>query len=192
MDTVIDSQAAQDHLRRHGLDARRSLSSDDRQVASEIICKKFLRSNLFFSANRIGVYLSTWDEVDTDEIILRSWRAKKQIFAPAIDDRNRLQFCALRPDSRIETRAFGIFEPVNEERIDSRQLDIVITPLAAFDKNRHRVGMGSGYYDRCFHYQNRFGFWKKPKLVGLSFSCQQVEEIQLNRWDIPLYSVITE
>ena len=168
------------------------MSSEERANASEVICRKFLRSRFFFSAERIGIYLSTWDEVDTDEIILRAWRAKKEIFAPVIDDRDHLQFCSLRPDSRIETRSFGIFEPVNESRIDARQLDVVVTPLTAFDSNRHRVGMGSGYYDRCFHFQNRFTGWKKPKLVGLSFSCQQVEEIALNRWDIPLYTVFTE
>ncbi len=168
------------------------MSSSEREIASEIICRRFLRSSLFFSAKRIGVYLSTWDEVDTDEIILRGWRAKKEIFAPVIDDRNRLQFCSLRPESRIETRSFGIFEPVNEPRIDARQLDVVVTPLVAFDNNRHRVGMGSGYYDRCFRFQSRFRGWKKPKLVGVAFTCQQVEEIALNRWDIPLYSVFTD
>ena len=186
------SHPIQTEQRQQGLKARRSLSWNERESASEKICRKFLRSSLFYSANRIGIYLSTWDEVDTEEIILRGWRAKKQIFAPVIDDHDHMHFCSLRPDSQIERRRFGIFEPVNEELIDTRKLDVVVTPLAAFDRNRHRVGMGSGFYDRCFQHQNRFKHWKKPKLVGLSFSCQQVEEIALNRWDIPLYSVFTE
>lgn len=187
----MNDQPGQIDQRRYGLDARRALTSEQRAQLSSNICRKFLRSSLFFSANRIGVYLPTWDEVDTEEIISRSWRADKEIFAPVIVAERELLFCSLRPQSRIEVSRFGTLEPRDEAPIDARQLDVVIVPLVSFDSNGHRIGMGGGFYDRCFHFQKRFSGWQKPKLVGLAFSCQQVEKIALNRWDIPLYTVFT-
>ena len=183
------NQSTQSDQRRRGLTARRNLTVEQRAYRSSAICRNFLRSPLFLSATRIGVYLPTWDEVDTEEIISRSWRAKKQIFAPVIGARRDMFFCSLRPQSRITRSRFGTLEPADEDSIDAKQLDVVLVPLVAFDTNRHRIGMGGGFYDRCFQFQNGRSFWHKPKLAGLAFSCQQVEEIALNRWDIPLYTV---
>lgn len=187
----VNDHPRQSNQRRSGLDARRALTDTERAQRSSIICRNFLRSSLFFSANRIGVYLSTWDEVDTEEIISRSWCAKKQLFAPVIGAHREMSFCSLRPQSRIFQSRFGTLEPAGEDAIDARKLDVVVVPLVAFDSNNHRIGMGGGFYDRCFRFQNRFSNLHKPKLVGLAFSCQRVEEIALNRWDIPLYTVFS-
>lgn len=187
----MNDQPRQTDQRRYGLSARRALTTERRSISSSGICRDFLRSPLFFSASRIGVYLPMWDEVDTEEIISRSWCAKKQIFAPVIDARRELTFCSLHPRSRITRSRYGTLEPCGEDAIDARQLDVVVVPVVSFDANGHRIGMGGGYYDRCFHFQKRFLNWRKPKLVGLAFSCQQVEKIELNRWDIPLYTVFS-
>ena len=188
----MNDQPRQPDQRRYGLTARRTLTDEQRAQRSSIICRKFLRSSLFYAADRIGVYLPTWDEVDTEEIISRSWRASKQVFAPVIVAERELLFCSLHPQSRIEQSRFGTLEPRGEIAIDARRLDVVIVPLVSFDANGHRIGMGGGFYDRCFRFQRRFSDWQKPKLVGLAFSCQRVEKIALNRWDIPLYTVFTD
>jgi 5-formyltetrahydrofolate cyclo-ligase len=82
--------------------------------------------------------------------------------------------------------------PISGEEIAARKLDLVLTPLVAFDKNCQRIGMGGGYYDRTFSFLRARQQLLKPKLVGLAFACQQVPEIPANPWDIRLYSVITE
>jgi 5-formyltetrahydrofolate cyclo-ligase len=52
--------------------------------------------------------------------------------------------------------------------------------------------MGGGYFDRYFSFLRHRQHWLHPKLIGVAFDCQKVEEIPANPWDIPLYSVITE
>ena len=103
-----------------------------------------------------------------------------------------MEFRKFAPDTRTEPNSLGIEEPVDSEIIDSNELDIVITPLVAFDKNRNRVGMGGGYYDREFSYLDKNDQHRKPLLIGIAYDCQKVEEITPNPWDIPLFRIFTE
>jgi 5-formyltetrahydrofolate cyclo-ligase len=32
---------------------------------------------------------------------------------------------------------------------------------------------------------------KNPKLIGLAFDCQQVEQLEVQEWDVPLDVIIT-
>ena len=52
--------------------------------------------------------------------------------------------------------------------------------------------MGGGYYDRCFAFMKTRNAFRKPKLVGLAYSCQRVKKIPTNPWDIPLCTIISE
>ena len=132
------------------------------------------------------------DEVDPRRVIARAWRANKRVFCPVVTRHGEMIFRNLEPDSLLERGPFGIWEPVSGTTIAARDLDLVVTPLVAFDRKRHRIGMGGGYYDRCFAFLSRRRFWLHPKLIGVAFDCQKVEKIQPNPWDIRLYSVICE
>jgi 5-formyltetrahydrofolate cyclo-ligase len=73
-----------------------------------------------------------------------------------------------------------------------QQLDAVIVPLLGFDNNGNRLGMGGGYYDRSFAFRKQRRAWRRPLLIGVAYSFQQVDAIQTEPWDIPLDAVITE
>jgi len=179
-------------LRQKALLARRSMSADARASASKIICQQICDSREFYSSNSIGCYLPMYDEVDTREIIQRAWRANKRIFVPILRGRAEMLFCEITPDTELEQHVFGIWEPTRGFLIKPRHLDIVITPTVAFDKNRHRIGMGGGYFDRCFSHLRHRTNWIRPKLTGVAFHCQEVEKITPNAWDIRLYRIVTE
>ena len=132
------------------------------------------------------------DEVDPRGIIARAWRANKRVFCPVVTRHGEMVFRNLLVDSVLERGSFGIWEPVAGATIAPRDLDVVVTPLVAFDNQRHRIGMGGGYYDRCFAFLRRRQYWIRPKLFGVAFDCQEVEKIQPNPWDIRLYRVFRE
>ncbi len=179
-------------LRMQGLKARRSMSSTERGAASHTICQHLVHSRLFRASASIGCYLPAEDEVDTLPIIERAWRLNKRIFAPVLRRRGKMSFSELRPETTLWKNEYGIWEPCRNDGLTPRRLDLVIAPTVAFDGTNNRIGMGGGYFDRCFAYLRYRKFWLKPKLIGVAFECQQVEKIAPNTWDIPLYRVFTE
>ncbi len=179
-------------LRKKALRARRGMSEDARASASRIICNRVCESREFYSSKAVACYLPMVDEVDARMIIERAWRANKRIYVPILRSNAEMLFCEIDPDTDLERNSFSVWEPVRGFIIEPRQLDLVITPTVAFDNNKNRIGMGGGYFDRCFSFLRHRKHWLRPKLLGIAFQCQEVEEIAPNPWDIPLYRIITE
>jgi 5-formyltetrahydrofolate cyclo-ligase len=67
--------------------------------------------------------------------------------------------------------------------------DIVIVPLAAFDRRGFRIGYGKGHFDRTLGPLAR---GVRPFLVGYAFALQEVEEVPRELHDVPLDAVVTE
>ena len=67
------------------------------------------------------------------------------------------------------------------------QLDVLVTPLVAFDESGQRLGMGGGFYDRTLQNWQQHGL--QP--VGYAHDCQAVEKLPVEKWDIPLPAVVT-
>ncbi len=182
----------QKEIRTYGRNARRAMTREERAAASEKISETVIRSSYFQRSKSIACYLPTPGEVDTWRIIARAWRMKKRIFAPVVKKNTTLQFREITAESSLRRNEQGIFEPGDGQIIAPRSLDIVITPLVAFDTHNHRIGMGGGYFDRTFCFLLNRQAFLRPKLVGVAFACQKVEEIVPNPWDIPLFRVVTE
>jgi len=143
----------------------------------------------FRAARRIALFFAFDGEPDLSPLI--RFDQRKEFFAPIIS-RTEMHFAAVGRETRLEANFFGIPEPQPPELIDPRALDLVLTPLVAFDHRGNRVGVGAGYYDRCFAFLRRRKSWFKPKLVGTAYSLQRVDPIEANPWDVPLWGAITE
>ena len=79
---------------------------------------------------------------------------------------------------------------------DPSRIDLIITPLVAFDVNMNRIGYGKAYYDRFLN-----DVWgressglstKMPPRIGFAFKCQLAESIPVESHDVKLSAVITE
>ena len=182
----------QNIIRSQSIIARNTLSRDERTVASDKIADVVVRSSWFQRSKSIACYLPVAGEVDTKRIIARAWRMKKRIFAPVVEKNGCMSFRRMTAETALYTNKFGLYEPCDEGSVDPRELDIVITPLVAFDLQNNRVGMGGGYFDRTFSFLSNRNAYLHPKLIGVAFACQKVEKIPANPWDIPLFAVITE
>lgn len=179
-------------LRREMRERRAAMDDVTRERASRRIAGTVAHASFFSRARSIACYLSMDEEVDTWPIIARAWRRKKRIFVPLTVRGRLLTFREVTPDSDLVHNEWGLLEPVNGAFIEPHRLDLVLTPLVAFDDERHRLGMGGGYYDRTFAFLHERRRRFRPKLVGLAFDCQRTQKIAVNPWDIALYRVITE
>ena len=182
----------QNELRARGKRARADLSAEERAFASEVIASKVVSAHWFWRSELVGCYLGTGAEVETWDILARAWQMKKRIFVPVLQKKSRMSFREMTGDSALRRNRFGILEPADGEIVAARRLDIVITPVAAFDGANARVGMGGGYFDRTFGFQKRRRHLVRPKLIGLAFKCQQTEQIPANPWDVRLFTVVSE
>jgi 5-formyltetrahydrofolate cyclo-ligase len=132
------------------------------------------------------------DEVDTWLLIERAWRMKKRVFAPVVEKNFAMKFCEVTAKSTLVANRYGLPEARDGATIEPRALDVVVTPVVAFDADGNRIGMGGGYFDRTFFFLKNRQHLFHPKLIGLAFACQRVEKIAANPWDIRVFRVIDE
>ena len=190
--TTAYHPGAQITLRQKSLAARAALSPFEREKSSEIIVDNVVRSSWFRRGKFVACYLPMSEEVDTWLLIERAWRMKKRIFAPVVEKNFVLRFCELTSESKLVLNRYGLPEPQHGNIIAPRALDLVLTPIVAFDADGNRIGMGGGYFDRTFSFLRNRQFLFHPKLIGLAFACQQVEKIAPNPWDIRVFRVVDE
>ena len=170
---------------------RRALSADVRAVADRAITGYILRLGVYRSARRIALFLAFDGEPSLERLMEHAARTRKRLYVPVIT-RSRMRFAELRLEARLNTNFFGILEPRLGRPLDPRRLDLVLTPLVAFDDHGVRVGVGKGYYDRCFRFLGTHAAWRRPKLLGVAYELQHVPSIPAQPWDVPLWGAVTE
>lgn len=183
-------------LRRQLRQQRRALSPQQRRQAAHQL-QRYLGSHpLFLHSQHIAFYLPNDGELDLQPLIERAWAMGKRCYLPVLSPlyHNRLWFAPYHPHSRLQTNRFGIPEPKQNwrEMRPVQSLDLILTPLVAFDDQGNRLGMGGGYYDRTLAYLRLRKHWKKPRLIGTAYGFQQVSHLDAANWDVPLHGIATE
>jgi 5-formyltetrahydrofolate cyclo-ligase len=172
---------------------RLALDEDERAFASVIIANKLLKHRRIKRADCIAVYMPFNGEVDCRFFMKSAKLRKKRIFLPVLR-KSQLAFAPLKKATKMHANRLGILEPVykNHEIVNPTQLDAVITPLVAFDIHCNRLGMGGGFYDRCFAFRKHRRKWRRPFLIGVAYDFQRVDMLLPEAWDVPVDVVITE
>ena len=179
------------HLRTQLKLRRNALSVFEQNEASKKVALKLSEHKKIAQANHIAVYLSNDGELATTAFIEWCWQENKAVFLPVVHpfSAGNLLFLQYQKTTKLINNRYGILEP----KLDITQvcplaeLDVICTPLVAFDNTGARLGMGGGFYDRSL------ANWQQNKLypIGLAHDCQQVEQVPIESWDIPLPEIIT-
>lgn len=139
--------------------------------------------DLFRQAKSVSLYHALPGEVETTAFIAQ-WAKAKTIFLPAVEG-NNLSLHPYKGTHTLRSGAFGIMEPEREESFPAEQIDLIILPGIAFDRQCNRLGRGKGYYDRLLT------TLPVPK-IGLCFDFQLLDEIPVEPFDIPMDMVVTD
>ncbi|MBT6966059.1 MAG: 5-formyltetrahydrofolate cyclo-ligase [Candidatus Thioglobus sp.] len=142
----------------------------------------------FENGQKVALYLPNNGEIDPKYIENFLKNQGISTYLPILDDKS-LNFAKIGENFR--KNRFGIKEPISTDIINADQLDILFMPLVGFDKDKNRIGMGGGFYDRTLAFKKQQKMAKNPKLIGLAFDCQQVEQLEVQEWDVPLDVIIT-
>jgi 5-formyltetrahydrofolate cyclo-ligase len=172
-------------LREAALARRDSLPAETRKAAAETIAMRPLPVSpevvvAGFSAIR--------SEINPVPLLRRFAEAGAMLALPAIVARGRpLSFRAWRFGEELARGQWGIREP----KPDAAEVrpDIVIVPLAAFDRRGYRLGYGAGYYDLTLH---ALRAEKAITAIGLAFAAQEIDEVPALPHDARLDLVLTE
>ena len=168
--------ATKNELRESILRKLRNQKEESRQQKSLLILSKFFLLPEVKKATTVLFYASFDGEVMTFEMIKKALGLGKKIGLSKV---NRLKkilepkvISSLERD--LEKGQYGILEPIDgrDNALAARDIDLVVVPGVAFDKQNHRLGRGAGYYDRFLA--------KLPShipTIGLAFDFQIVGQI---------------
>ncbi len=175
---------------------RNTLSPTQQQAAACRLAANVVGTRLFVVSRRIACYLPNDGEIDPGKIMERIWRMNKTAYLPVLSrlSYDRLWFAKAEPGTEFRRNRYGIPEPVVPARdlVRAQELDLILLPLVAFDRNGNRIGMGGGFYDRSLEFLRQRAHWKKPHLLGIAHDFQQVEIPRTDPWDIPLAGIVTD
>ena len=150
---------------------RMNLSKEYIDVASDKVFEKLLQNEDFKN------------EVKTNKINNFIKNSGKILVLPKVIDKETM--IVIEDKNQYILSPFGNKEPDGEEY--KGNIDIIITPGVAFDRDKNRVGFGRGYYDRFFvKYSN-------TKKIAIAFEEQIINEgIETDKYDKKVDVLITE
>jgi 5-formyltetrahydrofolate cyclo-ligase len=139
----------------------------------------------------VSMFLPMLERREPDTFIMIDWLnqnhpAIKLAFPKTNFAASSMEHFLDNAELEIGTNDYGIPEPIAGNKVDVADIDMLIVPLLAFDKQGYRVGYGKGFYDR-------FMAQCKPEtqFIGLSFF-EPVDMIDdIDQYDIALHQCIT-
>jgi 5-formyltetrahydrofolate cyclo-ligase len=174
-------------LRAVALAKRDALSDEQRAAAAQALAKRGLPVAVA-PGMVVSAYSPIRNEIDPVPLMRKLAEQGAKLALPAVLARGKsLAFRAWSPDDRLMLGPLGILEPspAAAEMIP----DIMLVPLAAFDRQGHRIGYGAGHYDYTLAHLRKA---KAITAIGVAFAVQQIKLVPALPHDVPLDYVLTE
>ena len=174
----------QGHARRH--------AQPDKDAASGAICRKLTEQPEYLAAETVLFYVDARDEVRTQPVLPTALAQGKRVVVPYCVG-ELIELFHLHDVSELAPGTFRVLEPRPELRLEPQRLvpikeiDLVVAPGVAFDRQGGRLGHGLGYYDKLLEHLR-----PEAAIVALAYECQMVPEIPCDRHDVRMDKVITE
>ena len=173
-------------IRKKVLDIRNRIPAEIRRQKSMEITDRVCKMSCFLRASSILIYRNFRSEVETGMLIEAGWEMGKEVFCPRVEGKE-MEFYRVKIWEDFESGAYGIREPKAECPVFESQSDdkvLIVLPGAVFDKKRHRIGYGGGFYDRYLEQHPQM------QTLAVCFEEQVMEEVPFALHDIrPAISV---
>lgn len=176
-----------DSLRTACLARRDALDERTRRGASETVCEAVLGWLANHPTAVVSAFWPIRSEIDLRSLMREALARGHGLALPRID-RGRLTFRAFDGDERsLVDGGFGTRVPAPESEL--RDPEIVLVPLAAFDRAGGRIGYGKGYYDGALA---DLATRRRFTSIAVAFETQRVERVPMEAHDWRLDWIATE
>lgn len=166
---------------------RSQLSPGEIETLSHKMLSQFSLLDLS-GISTIHIFLPIAEKKEPDTFIFINWinslHPDIKILVPRADfDTSLMESIVYQGQELLQKNQFNILEP-QKGILHDGEVDLVVIPMLAFDKEGYRVGYGKGFYDRFL--QNI-----TTKKVGLCFFEPVLKIDDVNEHDIKLDMCIT-
>lgn len=169
-------------IRRKIKNLRLLMSENSKISAAEEVFNRLEQTAAFMLAERIMMYHSLPDELNT-RAFLAKWKNKKKFYLPRVNGVN-LEVLPYE-ESRLEIGNFHIEEPTGKEVADPSEIELIVVPAVAYDRKGGRLGRGKGFYDRFLKSSN-------ATKVGVGYEFQLVDELPVEPHDVAMDIIVTQ
>lgn len=184
---MSDAREAKASLRQAALARRDAMPEDARIEASLTVADRCAELLPITPGMVVSGFLPIRSEIDIRPLMMLLADRGARLCVPAIVD-GRLQFRHLVRGAPLEPQGFGTYAPGAEAAVLDPELMLV--PLAVFDRQGGRIGYGRGYYDSAIAALTDKG--TPPILAGVAFAVQEAETVPMEPHDIRLPMIVTE
>jgi len=181
---------SKEDIRKQVLNDLRNQKEEERLRKSLVIQERLLALPEFADSKTILFYVSFDGEVETLSMIKQARKIGKTIVLPYIlKQEKQLLPVISRSDENWELGPYGIKQPFYNPELclDPEAIDLCVVPGVAFDRTRHRLGRGAGYYDRFLPTLS-----PRTHTVGLAFQFQMFDCLPTQAHDVPLSHLVCD
>ncbi len=182
--------------RRHPLRAelrkrRLSVPAKERIAAADALARRLRELPELNISGHVAGYWAVQGEISLHALL--SPTPNFVYCLPCLAPGYQLRFAPWRFGDALVQNRYGIPEPdlSPSSQLTPFDMDVVLVPLVGFDRHGNRLGAGGGYYDRSFAFLKETARPSRPRLIGVAYDFQQVDELSPDAWDIPLDLIIT-
>ena len=167
---------------------RKSIDAPTRKKKGKKLLYQCQKNAIFRNAKHIAIFTPNDGEIETLDTINFLTNQGYFVYLPILV-KERLKFSKIGKFYR--KNRFGIDEPIFSPLKGAHKMDIILMPLVGFDKNKNRLGMGGGFYDKTLSFHTKLKSFRVPKLYGLAFDAQEVGHLTSKPWDVPVDGIVT-
>lgn len=183
----MDVQDKKD-IRRFILGQREKIATNIRMEWDKNIFELLINSEFYTNASVIFAFVSFKSEVNTHIIIEHALKNSKTIYVPRIQSMEKgMEIFKINSLEDLKTGYFNILEPKEScFPADSNNIDLILMPGVAFDRQGGRVGYGKGFYDGFLRRMN-----KEVDKIALAYDFQILDKVPMDEFDIKIDGLVT-
>ena len=152
-------------------------------------CEALALQAEYRDARTVMIFLAIQGEIDPAELARAAWREGKTVLVPVTvwEDRSMVAVAIDSLDSGLVVTDQGIREPVGGQAVAVDEIDLIVVPALAFDRQGNRLGRGGGFYDRFLASPGM-----RARLCGIAFCEQLLDEVPTGVHDCPVDIIVTD
>jgi 5-formyltetrahydrofolate cyclo-ligase len=157
---------------------------------SQIVQRRLQQTVAYERASSLVLYSAKDNEIHTDALCADALAAGRHVLYPRVARAtSELVLVSVQNLRELAPGAFGILEPTGAETVPVASLGqaLICVPGLAFTPGGHRLGRGSGYYDRLLA-----EIGPQVLTAGLAFAFQMLDQLPQSPGDQRLHLILTE